>query len=641
MGIHYATNIYMEALALVHGLKIAIQKDLLPLVIKTDCKELINMLSNKSCSYQNLIDDCRYLFHTEARRASIKHIFREANEVADQLTKKGCKLDIFGSLMMYPTPPAFVICTILKRSTKRIGQTSPMDKKSSVGWIGVRAQQVRKDQMAAYQILGAILQDGHSTTRPPYFNGEHYCHWKESFKIFVQSTNYQAWIVIKEGPKPIPNVDAKDINTKIDLESHDVTKEQQETLSTNAREIALLYCARYGEEYVKISNCETAKEMWDKLEAIYEGTSKVRETKIDALRHDYEAFSMMHDENIESMFTRFSNIIGEIKSLGVTYTNSQQVRKLFRSLPKTWETKAIVLEDGNLDNFTYDELRGNLMAFEKNHIQRYQKDEKKKMVAFKSQAEESDDEFKEEEVSMISRHVIEGKRRSRNNRKGNSNFRKGKSSVVQRNDGKCYECEKYGHIASECPDAKRKPSKNCQKQRAFISWSEDEVSEDDEEGMTNICFMAIGKTSEVRPYHCSNCSETQELLDQTLEDLNRVFNEYKKLKRERRDWELKLEVVEIERDLLQEEVEDLKLQLNVLRVYNNKSTGKRPISNNNTSEKSKGDKSLFKSVADFDGGLVTFGDNSTGTLIGTRTISFNNSCDISNIYLVEGLKYNL
>ncbi|XP_060190878.1 uncharacterized protein LOC132620203 [Lycium barbarum] len=148
--------------------------------------------------------------------------------------------------------------------------------------------------------------------------------------------------MIKKGPKPIPNVDGKDINTKIGLESHGVTKDQQKTLSTNAREKALLYCAVSGEEYAKISNCETAREMWEKLEITYEGTSKVRETKIDALRHDYEAFSMKDDENIESMFIRFSKIIGELKSLGVTYTNSQQVRKLVRSLPKTWKPKAIV-----------------------------------------------------------------------------------------------------------------------------------------------------------------------------------------------------------------------------------------------------------------------------------------------------------
>lgn len=38
---------------------------------------------------------------------------------------------------------------------------------------------------------------------------------------------------------------------------------------------------------------------------------------------------------------------------------------------------------------------------------------------------------------------------------------------------------------------------------------------------------------------------------------------------------------------------------------------------------------------------IWFGDNSTGTVIGIGTISFNEFCDISNVYLVKELKYNL
>lgn len=47
MGIDYATNIYMKALALLHSLELALQNNLKSLVIKTDCYEIIGMLSNK------------------------------------------------------------------------------------------------------------------------------------------------------------------------------------------------------------------------------------------------------------------------------------------------------------------------------------------------------------------------------------------------------------------------------------------------------------------------------------------------------------------------------------------------------------------------------------------------------------------
>jgi len=104
--------------------------------------------------------------------------------------------------------------------------------------------------------------------------------------------------------------------------------------------------------------------MWDKLEVTYEGTTKVKEARISSLVNEYELFKMVEDENVEAMFSRFSKIICELKSLGMVYSNGLQVRKLVRSLPKAWETKVAILEDGDLQKMTYDELRGNLMAYE-------------------------------------------------------------------------------------------------------------------------------------------------------------------------------------------------------------------------------------------------------------------------------------
>ncbi|WMV47419.1 hypothetical protein MTR67_040820, partial [Solanum verrucosum] len=166
--------------------------------------------------------------------------------------------------------------------------------------------------MTHYQIPGALLQDEHSSHRPPYFNGQHYSHWKDRSRIFVSSNEHQAWIVIKRGPKPIPGLTEN--------------MEQQEVIQTNARAISLLYCAVSGAEYDKISTCETAKEMWDKLEVTYEGTTKVKEARISSLVNDYELFKMAKDENVESMFSRFSKIFSELKSLVMVYSNALQVR---------------------------------------------------------------------------------------------------------------------------------------------------------------------------------------------------------------------------------------------------------------------------------------------------------------------------
>lgn len=107
---------------------------------------------------------------------------------------------------------------------------------------------------------------------------------------------------------------------------------------------------------MKNTTCEAAKEMWDKLEVTHEWTSKVKKDRIISLVNEYELFKMTDDENVESMFPRFSKIVHELRSLEMVYSNFIQVTELVRSLFEAWETKITILEYGDLQNITYDEL---------------------------------------------------------------------------------------------------------------------------------------------------------------------------------------------------------------------------------------------------------------------------------------------
>lgn len=113
--------------------------------------------------------------------------------------------------------------------------------------------------------------------------------------------------------------------------------------------------------------------------------------------HDYELFQMKEGKSVEEMFFQFSKIVYDPKSIGRSLKSIEQVRKNLRSLPMTWKPKVIALECLDLGKISYDELHGDLIAFENTHLNRRVQEEKKKSVAFKATLVEYENEKEEEE----------------------------------------------------------------------------------------------------------------------------------------------------------------------------------------------------------------------------------------------------
>ena len=85
------------------------------------------------------------------------------------------------------------------------------------------------------------------------------------------------------------------------------------------------------------------------------------------LVHTYEMFKIEHSETISDMYTRFTNIINNLKSLGKTYTNQELVNKILRSLPSTWDAKSTAIQEAkDLETLPLEQLIGSLMTYEIN-----------------------------------------------------------------------------------------------------------------------------------------------------------------------------------------------------------------------------------------------------------------------------------
>ena len=64
------------------------------------------------------------------------------------------------------------------------------------------------------------------------------------------------------------------------------------------------------------------------METTYEGTKKVKDTKLQMLTTRFEELKMSEDESFDSFFGKLNEVVIEKFNLGETMENSKIVRKI-------------------------------------------------------------------------------------------------------------------------------------------------------------------------------------------------------------------------------------------------------------------------------------------------------------------------
>ena len=109
-------------------------------------------------------------------------------------------------------------------------------------------------------------------------------------------------------------------------------------------------------------------------------------------------------ETIMEIYTRFTHITNELKSLGKSFTTKELVRKILRFLPQSWEAKVTTIQEAkDMKKITLDELIANLQTYElRRNYQQKEETKKDRGIALKVIEEDSSD-LDEEEMDVITR----------------------------------------------------------------------------------------------------------------------------------------------------------------------------------------------------------------------------------------------
>ena len=88
--------------------------------------------------------------------------------------------------------------------------------------------------------------------------------------------------------------------------------------------------------FTKVMQCKTIKQAWDKLNIIYEGEYKVKESKLQTYRGQFESLKK-EEENYGEYFLRIDELVNAIRGLGGKLKEKELVRKVLRTLPMKYD----------------------------------------------------------------------------------------------------------------------------------------------------------------------------------------------------------------------------------------------------------------------------------------------------------------
>ncbi|GJZ61301.1 hypothetical protein Tco_0617438 [Tanacetum coccineum] len=107
----------------------------------------------------------------------------------------------------------------------------------------------------------------------------------------------------------------------------------------------VLYNALHKKEYERVFMCKTAKDIWKSFLITHQGNSQIKDNKIDLLVQQYEQFTILKEESIDSGFARFNTIITSLKALDEGFSRNNYVRKFLRAIHPKRRAKVTAIEE--------------------------------------------------------------------------------------------------------------------------------------------------------------------------------------------------------------------------------------------------------------------------------------------------------
>ncbi|GJZ90609.1 hypothetical protein Tco_0662536 [Tanacetum coccineum] len=212
--------------------------------------------------------------------------------------------------------------------------------------------------------------------RPPMLEKDMYDSWKSRMELYMLNRQNGRMILesVESGPLIWPSIVENGVTRPKKYSELSATEALQADCDIKATNIILQGLP--PEVYALVSNHKVAKELWERIQLLMQGTSLTKQERECKLYDEFDKFAYKKGESLREFYLRFSLLLNDMNIYNMKLEQFQVNKKFLNTLPPEWSkfmTYVKLVRDLHTTNI--DQLHDYLgqHEFHANEIQEFQK----------------------------------------------------------------------------------------------------------------------------------------------------------------------------------------------------------------------------------------------------------------------------
>ncbi|GJW86337.1 hypothetical protein Tco_0161677 [Tanacetum coccineum] len=205
-------------------------------------------------------------------------------------------------------------------------------------------------------------------TRPPMLVESDYESWKIRIHRYIRGkpNGKLIWKSIQNGPTPHPMItDSAAVPAPREKLDSEFSEEENKLEMADTQAEIILSQGLPRHIFNNLNQTSTAKEIWDNVEMLMQGSGRTIQQRKEDLFDEYERFRAIGNESIHDYFVRFHKLVNDMKITQLNIPTHQMNTKFVNNLPAYWG-KYVTNVKQNMDISTtpYVQIYTHLKAYE-------------------------------------------------------------------------------------------------------------------------------------------------------------------------------------------------------------------------------------------------------------------------------------